>query len=62
METIYGFQMYVDRYDGVVSKSIKRSGTWEPQNIKMMAFLIEEGDTILNLGSQSGLEALIMGS
>lgn len=37
------------------------TGSWEPQLLPVLNTFIKEGNTILNLGSQSGLEAIIMG-
>ena len=53
--------MYVDSKDRLVSKTILQIGTWEPQNINIIGHIVKKGDNILNLGSQSGLEAIIMG-
>lgn len=53
--------MYVDARDLTVSAVIGSGGTWEPGYIQLFSRLVKEGDNILNLGSQSGLEALILG-
>lgn len=53
--------MYVDSKDRSVSKTIITSGSWEPENIKIIGHIVKRGDNVLNLGSQSGLEAIIMG-
>ena len=53
--------MYVDSKDGFVSSVIENAGTWEPYNINLIGHFVKAGDSILNLGSQSGLEAVIMG-
>jgi hypothetical protein len=59
--TNYGFSMYVDDQDGLVSGVIASAGTWEPHFINLIAHIIKPGDYALNLGSQSGLEALVIG-
>ena len=52
---MYGFNMYVDKVDSMVSRSIKFSGTWESQYINLIGAIVNPGDYVLNLGSQSGL-------
>ena len=59
--TNYGFSMYVDDQDGLVSGVIASAGTWEPHFINLIAHILKPGDYALNLGSQSGLEALVIG-
>jgi protein-L-isoaspartate O-methyltransferase len=61
VDTIYGFNVYVDSLDATVSKTIANSGTWEPHMISLIATLVKPGDSILNIGSHVGLEAIIMG-
>lgn len=51
----------VDRYDALVSSYIRNSGSWEAFNIRTMTRFVKEGDTVLNIGSHVGLEAMIMG-
>ena len=53
--------MYVDSMDKRVSKIISATGTWEPSLISLIGHIVKPGDNVLNLGSQSGLEALVMG-
>lgn len=53
--------MYVDSVDGSVSKLIERTGTWEIHFISLIGHIVKPGFNILNLGSQTGLEALVMG-
>lgn len=53
--------MYVDSQDSSVSNLISISGTWEPENINLIGHIIKKGDNILNLGAQTGLQALVMG-
>ena len=53
--------MYVDAKDYMVSNSITLSGTWEPNYINLIAHIVKPGNNVLNLGSQSGLEAIVMG-
>lgn len=53
--------MYVDSKDSMVSRSIQVGGTWEPGYINLIGHLVKPGDSVLNLGSQSGLQAIIMG-
>lgn len=61
MSTLYGFNMYVDSQDTMVSATIANSGTWEPAYVSLLGHLVKPGNNVLNLGSQSGLEALVMG-
>ena len=51
----------VDDSDGMVSRDIKKDGWWEPRNIRAMARLVKEGDTILNVGAHVGIEAVVLG-
>lgn len=53
--------MYVDSLDGTVSSTITYSGTWEPNYISLIGTIVKPGNSVMNLGSQSGLEALVMG-
>lgn len=53
--------MYVDSKDYSVSSIIANSGTWQPHYINLIGHIVKKGDNVLNLGSQSGLEAIIMG-
>ena len=53
--------MYVDSKDTMVSSQIAGSGTWEPGYIALIGHIVKPGNNVLNLGSQSGLEALVMG-
>lgn len=53
--------MYVDVMDNTVSRFIANTGTWEPSLINIITKIVKKGDSVLNVGSQSGLEAIIMG-
>lgn len=55
MKTIYGFDMYVDSKDYTVSSAITSAGTWEPHYINLIGHIVQPGQSVLNLGSQSGL-------
>ena len=61
MATNYGFNMYVDSLDGTVYNMITAAGTWEPNYINLIGHIVKPGHNVMNLGSQSGLEALVMG-
>ena len=61
VSTIYGFQMFVDNTDKTVSQSIAALGTWEPHYIRLMGYIVKPGMNVLNLGSQVGLEAIVLG-
>lgn len=62
VSTIYDkVDVIIDSKDGLVSASIKNRGAWEPRNLRAMAQFVKEGDTILNIGSHIGLEAIVMG-
>ena len=41
--------------------TISNTGTWEPNFISLIGKIVKPGKNVLNLGSQSGLEALVMG-
>ena len=53
--------MFLDSEDKSVSMYIATGGTWQPSNVNIIGHIIKQGDNILNLGSQSGMEAIIMG-
>lgn len=53
--------MYVDTYDATVSRTIANTGTWEPDFIGLLGKLVKQGDVVLNVGAQTGLEAIVMG-
>ena len=53
--TNYGFSIYVDRKDLLVSNMIDKTGTWEPHFINLISHIVKAGDNVINLGSQSGL-------
>lgn len=55
VRTAYGFDMYIDPKDSTVSMIIQSSGTWEPEYINLMGHIVNPGDYVLNLGSQTGL-------
>lgn len=53
--------MLVDRNDATVSQSIAVKGSWDPSQIHALAFFLNSGSRVLNLGPQTGLEAIVMG-
>ena len=53
--------MLVDSSDSVVSEKIMSEGSWQPQLIYLISKLVHPGDTVLNLGSQTGMEAIVIG-
>ena len=61
VNTIYGFTMFVDNTDMDVSRIIAKTGTWEPHFIRLIGHIVKPGMNVLNLGSQTGLEAMVMG-
>jgi hypothetical protein len=61
VSTRYGFDMIIDPIDQAVSRSIRDKGTWQPELVHVMVMFTQPGYTILNLGSQSGMEAIILG-
>jgi predicted O-methyltransferase YrrM len=61
VSTRYGFDMIIDPVDEAVSRSILDKGTWQPELIHVMVMFIQPGQTFLNLGTQTGLEAVILG-
>ena len=52
--------MVVDSKDNFVSRVIKTQGFWEPHIANLIKHLVKEGDIAVNLGSQTGMEALII--
>lgn len=61
VKTNYGFDMYINSLDFSVANIIAISGTWQPQYINLIGHIVKSGDTVLNVGVQSGLMALVMG-
>ena len=61
VSTIYGLDVVVDRLDKTVSQSIRAVGTWEGHLLRTMARFVKPGDTVINIGSHIGLEALVLG-
>jgi len=53
--------MIVDAADNTVSKSIRDKGTWQSNYVHVIAMFIQPGMNVLNLGSQTGMEAIFMG-
>lgn len=53
--------MVIDPMDKTVSQNILFSGAWQPVNLKTYQRFVKEGDTILNIGSHVGLEAVVLG-
>jgi len=53
--------MIVDPKDDSVSRTIRETGTWQPNNLHVIALFLQPGYKVLNLGSQTGLEAIFMG-
>jgi hypothetical protein len=54
--------MVIDPIDGAVSKIIQNSGTWQSSNIHLIAYFLKPHFSVLNLGPQTGLEAILMGN
>ena len=61
VSTLYNMDIIVDKLDKTVSESIRNTGSWQPSNIRVLTRFVKEGDTVINIGSHVGLEALIMG-
>ena len=53
--------MYVDAKDRLISYMIVSTGTWQHDFISLIGHIVKSGNFVLNLGAQSGLEAIIMG-
>ena len=53
--------MIVDALDKTVSKSITMKGIWDSAAVHTMALFLQPGMKVLNLGPQTGLEAIVMG-
>ena len=58
--TIYGLDIIVDDWDGVVSKEIQNRGHWQPRNVRAMSKFVKEGSSILNIGAHVGLQAIVL--
>ena len=52
--------MVIDNKDGVVSRDLRNSGVWETSLTRVFRTMVKEGDKVLNVGSQTGFEALMM--
>ena len=53
-------KIIVDALDETVSRFIMETGTWEPVNLQTFRRFAKKGDTILNIGSHVGLEAIVL--
>jgi FkbM family methyltransferase len=53
--------MIVDPTDQVVSKSILDTGSWETSLLTFIAAFVSPTHSVLNIGSQTGMEAVLMG-
>jgi len=62
VSTIYDkVDVIVDSRDLSVSEHIRVGGSWEAKNLRTVARLVKKGDTVLNVGSHVGLEAMVLG-
>jgi len=61
VSTRYNFDMIIDAQDDTVSKSIQEKGLWQSTQIHVIAHFLKPDATVLNLGPQSGLEAILIG-
>lgn len=59
--TQHGFSMIVDATDAAVSKRILDGGSWEQKVLTLIAAIVKPGYSLVNLGTQTGLEAIMMG-
>jgi predicted O-methyltransferase YrrM len=53
--------MIVDGIDQVVSKSILDTGSWETSLLTLIAAFVSPKQKVMNIGSQTGMEAVLMG-
>lgn len=53
--------MLVDRSDQTVSQSIAAKGAWDSSQMHAMALFLKDGSRVVNLGPQTGLEAITIG-
>ena len=53
--------MIVDSFDETVSRIITMKGMWDSSAVHTMALFLKPGMKVINLGPQTGLEAIIMG-
>jgi len=61
VETKYGLGLIVDAKDEVVYKGLASEGTWDAHFLYLLSKLVSQNQTVLNIGSQTGLEAVILG-
>lgn len=54
--THHGFDIYILPEDKCVSKTIADTGTWQPEIIETLSFLIKPGDKVLHLGGNIGFD------
>jgi tRNA A58 N-methylase Trm61 len=52
--------MYVDKRDKFVSQDIRKYGSYQGANSYLIGELVNPGNKVLNVGSQTGQEALVM--
>ncbi len=53
--------MVVDPKDNAVSKFIREKGRYDVAQMRFIKGVLKAGDNVINLGSQTGLEAIYMG-
>lgn len=53
--------MIVDLTDQTVSRVIRETGMWQSDIMHLLALFVESGMTVLNVGPQTGLEAIMIG-
>ena len=51
----------MDDNDQTVSRKIKEEGFWDTRNLMAVQRFIKPGDTVLNIGTHIGLEAIVLG-
>lgn len=53
--------MIVDLTDQTVSRVIREKGLWQSDIMHLLALFVEPGMKVLNVGPQTGLEAIMIG-
>lgn len=62
IQTIYPtVDILVDNFDGTISKDISNGGAWKNKKLRGATLFVKPGDTVLNVGSHIGLEAINLG-
>jgi hypothetical protein len=59
--TQHGFSVIVDSTEKIAALSILDNGSWNAEELTLLANLVKAGDSVVSLGSETSLEAVLMG-